>query len=80
MRTAARTSTARSAPTTRTSPPPIRTRGCTRRATARSRRLAYLGHVLVEIRNGLIAAAMATTADGHAERDAALLILPVQAG
>ena len=38
-------------------------------------KLAYLGHVLVENRNGLIAAAMATTADGHAERDAALLML-----
>ena len=34
-----------------------------------------LGHVLVENRNGLIAAAMATIADGHAERDAALLML-----
>ncbi len=32
-------------------------------------RPSYLGHVLVENRNGLIAAAMATTADGHAERD-----------
>ncbi len=38
-------------------------------------KLSYLGHVLVENRNGLIAAAMATTADGHAERDAALLML-----
>jgi hypothetical protein len=38
-------------------------------------KLAYLGHALVENRNGLIAAAMATTADGHAERDAALLML-----
>ena len=38
-------------------------------------RLAYLGHALVENRNGLIAAAMATQADGHAERDAALLML-----
>jgi len=38
-------------------------------------KLAYLGHALVEIRNGLIAAAMATHADGHAERDAALLML-----
>ena len=38
-------------------------------------RLSYLGHVLVENRNGLIAAAMATTADGYAERDAALLML-----
>jgi transposase len=38
-------------------------------------KLAYLGHALVENRNGLIAAAMATQADGHAERDAALLLL-----
>ncbi len=38
-------------------------------------KLAYLGHVLVENRNGLIAAAMATQADGFAERDAALLML-----
>ena len=38
-------------------------------------KLSYLGHVLVENRNGLIAAAMATQADGHAERDAALLML-----
>src|SRR5450756_1736744 len=38
-------------------------------------RLAYLGHALVENRNGLIAAAMATQADGLAEREAALLML-----
>jgi transposase len=38
-------------------------------------KLSYLGHALVENRNGLIAAAMVTTADGFAERDAALLIL-----
>lgn len=38
-------------------------------------KLAYLGHALVENRNGLIAAAMATHADGYAERDAALLML-----
>ncbi len=40
--------------------------------------LAYLGHALVENRNGLIAAAMATTADGYAEREAALLLLEQQ--
>ncbi|MGH9595410.1 MAG: IS5 family transposase [Edaphobacter sp.] len=40
--------------------------------------LAYLGHTLVENRNGLIAAAMATTADGYAEREAALLMLEQQ--
>jgi len=38
-------------------------------------KLSYLGHVLVENRNGLIASAMVTTADGYAERDAALLML-----
>ena len=40
--------------------------------------LAYLGHALVENRNGLIAAAMATTADGFAEREAALTMLEDQ--
>jgi transposase len=38
-------------------------------------KLSYLGHALVENRNGLIAAAMATHADGYAERDAALWML-----
>ena len=38
-------------------------------------KLAYLGHTLVENRNGLIAAAMVTQADGYAEREAALLML-----
>ena len=38
-------------------------------------KLAYLGHALVENRNGLIAAAMVTPADGFAEREAALLML-----
>jgi transposase len=38
-------------------------------------KLSYLGHALVENRNGLISAAMVTHADGYAERDAALLML-----
>ena len=38
-------------------------------------RLSYLGHILVENRHALIVEAMATTADGTAERDAALLML-----
>ena len=38
-------------------------------------KLSYLGHALVENRNGLIASAMVTHADGYAERDAALLML-----
>ena len=41
-------------------------------------RLAYLGHLLIENRHGLIADAMATQADGHAERDAAVLMLHAQ--
>lgn len=38
-------------------------------------RMSYLGHVLVENRNGLIVGAMATQADGYAERDAAMLLV-----
>jgi hypothetical protein len=41
-------------------------------------RLAYLGHVLMENRHGLVVDAMATTADGTAERDAAMLMLAAQ--
>jgi transposase len=46
-----------------------------KKSYGRESKLAYLGHVLVENRNGLIAAAMATQADGYAEREAALLML-----
>lgn len=38
-------------------------------------RLAYLGHLLIENRHGLIADAMATHADGFAEREAALRLM-----
>lgn len=38
-------------------------------------RLAYLGHLLIENRHGLIADAMVTQADGAAERDAAALLV-----
>jgi transposase len=38
-------------------------------------KLAYLGHIVVENRNGLIEAAMATQADGAAERETALLMV-----
>jgi transposase len=41
-------------------------------------RLAYLGHLLIENRHGLIADAMATQADGYAEREAGLLMLHAQ--
>jgi transposase len=41
-------------------------------------RLAYLGHLLIENRYGLIADAMATHADGDAERDAGVLLMHAQ--
>ena len=53
--------------------PPMATPGCTRRAKTRSR--IWPIWTLVESRNGLIAAAMVTHADGYAERDSALLML-----
>lgn len=46
-----------------------------KKARGQEAKLSYLGHVLVENRNGLIAAAMTTQADGWAERDAGLLLL-----
>jgi IS5 family transposase len=46
-----------------------------KKASGQEAKLSYLGHVLVENRNGLIAAAMTTQAGGLAERDAALLLL-----
>jgi transposase len=49
-----------------------------RKSTGAESRLAYLGHLLIENRHGLIADAMATTADGTAEREAGLLMLHAQ--
>jgi len=46
-----------------------------RKGHGQEARLGYLGHVLMENRNGLIVDAMVTQADGTAERDAALLML-----
>src|SRR6516162_2271629 len=46
-----------------------------KKSAGQEAKLRYLGHTLVENRNGLIAAAMTTQADGRAERDAALLML-----
>ena len=37
--------------------------------------MAYLGHVLIENRHGLIAEAMATVADGYGEREAATVMI-----
>lgn len=46
-----------------------------RRSNHSEARLAYLGHVVIENRHGLIVDAMATRADGYAERDAAVTLL-----
>ena len=46
-----------------------------RKGKGQESRLSYMGHVLVENRNGLIVDAMATTADGFAERDAAMMMV-----
>jgi transposase len=46
-----------------------------RRSNQAESRLVYLGHLLIENRPGLIADAMATIADGFAEREAATLML-----
>ena len=46
-----------------------------KKSAGQEAKLSYLGHTLVENRNGLIAAAITTQADGRAERDAALLML-----
>jgi hypothetical protein len=43
-------------------------------------RLGYLGHVLLEHRSGLIVAARVTPADGHGERDAAVLMIEARPG
>ena len=52
-----------------------RTRACIAGRIRRDARLAYLGHLLIENRHGLIADAMATVADGFAEREAATVMV-----
>jgi transposase len=46
-----------------------------KKARGREARLGYLGHVLMEHRSGLIVKAMVTPADGHGERDAAVVMV-----
>lgn len=43
-----------------------------KKASGQEAKLSYLGHTVVENRNGLVVAAMATQSDGMAERDAGL--------
>jgi transposase len=49
-----------------------------RKSNRAESRLAYLGHLLIENRHGLIADARATVADGFAEREAATLMIATQ--
>jgi len=49
-----------------------------RKSNGAESRLAYLGHLLIENRHGLIADAMATVADGYAEREAATRMMAAQ--
>src|SRR5215216_3860246 len=49
-----------------------------RKSNGAESRLAYLGHLLIENRHGLIADAMATIADGFAEREAATRMVGAQ--
>jgi transposase len=46
-----------------------------RKSKGAESRLAYLGHLVIENRHGLIVDAMASTADGRAEREVAALLL-----
>jgi transposase len=46
-----------------------------KKARGREARLGYLGHVLMEHRSGLIVCTRVTPADGHGERDAALVMV-----
>lgn len=51
-----------------------------KKARGREAHLSYLGHVLMEHRSGLIVGATVTPADGHGERDAALVLLEQRPG
>ena len=58
---------------------PIPRRCCIGRAKAKEAKLAYLGHVLLDNRQGLVANVCATHATGTAERDAAVRLLEASA-
>jgi transposase len=50
-----------------------------RKGPSKEARLCFIGHALMENRNGLIVGAMTTTASGHAERQAALTLIVAHA-
>lgn len=51
-----------------------------KKARGREARLGYLGHVVMEHRSGLIVQATVTPADGHGERDAAVVMIAALRG
>ncbi len=71
----ASTSSVSGAPTQPTNRLPTRRRRLCRKASGREARLCYLGHVLMENRNGLVVNTRLTQATGRAEREAALAMV-----
>jgi IS5 family transposase len=55
-------------------PPTLKAR-LFRKGPGKEARLCFMGHALMENRNGLIVGAVTTTASGHAERQAALALI-----
>jgi transposase len=51
-----------------------------RKARGHEAKLCYMGHVLMENRNGLAVAGITTIASGHAEREAALTLIEPRTG
>jgi transposase len=51
-----------------------------RKSNGKEAKLSFLGHIVVENRNGLIAAALTTQADGTAEKEAGILLTQEIAG
>lgn len=51
-----------------------------KKARGREAHLGYLGHVLMEHRSGLIVKTLVTPADGHGERDAAMVMVETVPG
>ena len=49
--------------------------GATSKASVAASELRFMGHTLSDNRHGLIASAVVTTADGHAEREAAKVMV-----
>jgi IS5 family transposase len=51
-----------------------------RKGEGKEAKLSYMGHALMENRNGLVVEARASHANGHAERNAALAMIEPRAG